>query len=274
MDTSDKKDAKFEENLFSQVLHPYSSKIIELETAYGLILDLITVFERIYPEYDRQIDEYCRELYEIVEMNVEEVEDEIESRYNSDGLNDLPSFYINTDIFSTFSYPVRNLHDIEINGDWKNTVTKLNKSYGLLKDLSRKVDKNGISTPNQDLFDRVKNYIKGVTFLECGDLRLDLERGTLQYKLNKPQNVSIGTQVIRFLIMLLKSDSKILEYKKVARELDLNSYHRDWNNKDTGEELRYLNRDLHELLKKSGMSKTEIDSYISIVTNVGFKLNC
>lgn len=269
----EKNEAKVYQSLFLQVLDPYSSKIIELEIAYGLILDLAIIFEKIYPEYDRQIDEYCQELYDIVEKNVEEIEDEIETCYNSNSSNDLPDFYINTDIFSNLKQPFSNFRNVEINADWNKTIGEMNKGCSILKELSRKIEPKNISTECQDLFSHVKDYIKKMTLLECGDLKLDLERGTLQYKSNKPLDISIGIQVSRFLILLLKNEGKILEYKKVARELDLGSYHKDWDNKDTGEELRYLNRDLRLLLKEVGMTKSEIDSYFSIVTNVGFRFN-
>jgi hypothetical protein len=268
-----KGDVKFEEDLFLDVLGTRSLEIAGLVIAYGLVLDILKAFERIYPQYDIKLDEYYLKLCELIQDNIESIEDEIALRYPPHGDMNFPDFYINTEAFSSFNYPFKNLRDVEIDNSWNEEITKLNKSYGLLRELSHKVGPGDIPAINQKLFDEIEEYIKGVTILECGDLKLNLERGTLQYKLKKLQNVSIATQVVRFLIMLLRSKGKILEYKKVARELDMNFYHKDWNNKETGEELRYLNRDLHTLLKRSGMSKIEIDSYMSIVTNVGYKFD-
>ena len=107
--------------------------------------------------------------------------------------------------------------------------------------------------------------------LEWKDLKLNLSKGTLQYKNNPPRDVSPGEKEIMFLAFLIRAN-RIVEYFEIARELNMNCYHPGVANKDVARNVNFLRRDIVPILEGVGMSRNEIKKMIVSVRNKGYKL--
>jgi len=108
--------------------------------------------------------------------------------------------------------------------------------------------------------------------IELNGLTLDLTKATLQYKKSPSFEISPTSQEIRLLLLLASHKNQVMEYKDLAKELDLNCYHEKVENKDVSRDVQFIKRDLTKILGKAGMMKAEINRLILIKTNVGYKL--
>lgn len=103
------------------------------------------------------------------------------------------------------------------------------------------------------------------------DLKVDLTKGILQYRNNKPIEITSEQDEIRFLVLLMRED-KILEYKEIAKQLEMNCYHEGVINSDIAREVNFLKRNLATVLKRAGMRKNDIATMILTKRKVGYKL--
>ena len=107
--------------------------------------------------------------------------------------------------------------------------------------------------------------------LEWRDLKLNLSRGTLQYKKNLPKDVSPSEAEIMFLAFLMRT-KRIVEYTEIARELKMNCYHPGVTNEDIARNVQYLRRDIASILEEVGMTRSDIKGMIASIRNRGYKL--
>lgn len=103
-------------------------------------------------------------------------------------------------------------------------------------------------------------------------LVLNVERGTLQYKNNKPVHISISSQPIQLLILLLKSKGNILKYREILRQLDARFYTNSNTDMEVAKNAQTIRRDLAYQLNKAGVLNDELQNYIVAVTRIGYKL--
>ncbi len=104
-----------------------------------------------------------------------------------------------------------------------------------------------------------------------GELSLNLLKGTMQYKNNKPKEITPEQDEIKFLVLLMKADT-ILEYKEIAKELEMNCYHDGVTNSDVAREVNFIRRNLVTILKDTGMSDKDIKLMILTKRKAGYKL--
>ena len=107
--------------------------------------------------------------------------------------------------------------------------------------------------------------------LQWQELKLDLSKGTLQYKNSPPIDVSPSEEEIMFLAVLMRA-KRIVEYVEIARELKMNCYHQGVTNEDLARNVQYLRRDIVPVLEKIGMPRSEIKRMIVSIRNKGYKL--
>lgn len=128
----------------------------------------------------------------------------------------------------------------------------------------------------QGVFKRpsIKETVGSIKIFECGKLKINLSEATMQYK-NKPLvDISPDNDEIKFLVLLIKHKEKVIEYVEIAKNLNLNCYHKGVKNKEVTREVQYLKRDLRKVLKQAGLSKKEIEKMITAKKNIGYKLTC
>lgn len=276
-------DVKFEESWFFRVLKPHKTEIAEIREAYKLLLAITELFKQVFPSVDSQLSTYYIDLFALAERNKKTLEDKIYDRYapNANNGRSLPDAYIHTDIFSDFYKPFTTLYETE-NLDLDDIQKRMYMCYDQIDTTYHKYHADKLKKlPHQKLFNAVKKYISAFprrqashNMLECNGLVLDLKRGTIKYKTNPPKEISVDNQAVRFLILLMQNKGDIIEYKNIAKELQLNFYHDGISNEDAAEDTRYLKRDLHSLLRNIGMPDDDFKFFITTQKNVGYKLNC
>ena len=106
---------------------------------------------------------------------------------------------------------------------------------------------------------------------EWKNLKLNLSKGSLQYKNNPPKDVSPSEEEILFLALLMKA-KRIVEYTEIARELKMNCYHPGVINEEIARNVLYLRRDIVPILEEVGMTRSEIKRMIVSIRNKGYKL--
>ncbi|CAN5118601.1 hypothetical protein BH09PAT1_BH09PAT1_3950 [soil metagenome] len=283
----DKEDAAFEEGILRGILEPYFSDITDVKIGYDLMCEIITVFKSDFPQIEPKLNDYYTEITRVVESAFDKVESEIQQNYDHNSRNDLPRDFIHPHIFEGYFYrPFVSLHEAESliqNGklSWHNIEKSMNECRGRITNAYfRLLGKNEIISAHNSLYTDASNYIKQLPtnstnspILNCGELELNLKKGTIRYKDNATVSVAIEGREVKFLTLLLQHGEKILRYDTVASLLQLSFYHKGVTNEDAGEEIRYLKRDLVKLLKKVGMSKDDIDRMITVQKNVGYQLN-
>lgn len=115
------------------------------------------------------------------------------------------------------------------------------------------------------------SLIEEEDILEWKTLKLNLSKGTLQYKNNSPKDVSPGEEEIKFLALLMRA-KRIVEYTEIARELKMNCYHPGITNEDIARNVQYLRRDIVPILEEVGMTRSDIKRMIVSIRNRGYKL--
>ena len=117
------------------------------------------------------------------------------------------------------------------------------------------------------LSDRVNNLV-------CGNLRIDLEQGTICYGNNNPIEISPSNNIVKFLVILMRG-GKAIEYVEIAKQLEMNCWHEGATNKDVAREVQFLRRDLVAfLINKISIPQNEIKKMILSKPSFGYKLNC
>ena len=102
------------------------------------------------------------------------------------------------------------------------------------------------------------------------ELKIDLLKGVMQYKGNKPVEISPTQDEIRYLILLVESD-QIVRYGEIADKLDLNC-RASSDSKEIAVAVQYIRRNIVPILEDVGMTKDEIEDMIISKRNVGYKL--
>ena len=102
------------------------------------------------------------------------------------------------------------------------------------------------------------------------ELKIDLLKGVMQYKGNKPVEISPTQDEIRYLILLVESD-QIVRYGEIADKLDLNC-RASSDSKEIAVAVQYIRRNIVPILEDAGMTKDEIEDMIISKRNVGYKL--
>lgn len=134
------------------------------------------------------------------------------------------------------------------------------------EEIKIKIDREKLLTVNSET---QANNPEGI--FTWGKLKLDLLKGILQYKNNKPKEITTEQDEIKFLILLMKADA-ILEYKVIAKQLEMNCYHDEVTNSDVAREVNFIRRNLVTILKDVGMTDKDIGSMILTKRKVGYKL--
>ena len=133
------------------------------------------------------------------------------------------------------------------------------------EEIKIKIDREKILTINNEV---QANKTEGV--FTWRKLKLDLLKGILQYKNNKPTEISPTQDEIRFLILLMESE-QIVKYGEIADKLDLNC-RASSDPKEISTAVQYLRRNIVPILEDAGMTKDEIEDMILSKRNVGYKL--
>ena len=133
------------------------------------------------------------------------------------------------------------------------------------EEIKIKIDRGKILTINNEV---QANKTEGV--FTWRKLKLDLLKGILQYKNNKPTEISPTQDEIKFLILLIESD-QIVKYGEIADKLDLNC-RASSDPQEIAKAVQYIRRNIVPILEKAGMTKSDIEDMILSKRNVGYKL--
>lgn len=162
-------------------------------------------------------------------------------------------------------------------------LSKMNKYYGEISELLLELElKSTKQSPGGDLIKEIQAYVGGseknttaITkdeILSYGDLSLNLDKATLQYRDSKPKGVSTETNPIKYLRLLMVKDGSVLPNVEAVKELKLTSIEDGDKNTDFSGQISTLRRDLITLLVEVGMVKDEATKLIESVAKVGYKL--
>jgi hypothetical protein len=108
-----------------------------------------------------------------------------------------------------------------------------------------------------------------------GDIVINLSKATLSYK-NLTVNITPSNIEFRFLLLLLRNKSTLVEYKNIAQELKLNSYRADKDNDELARNIQDIKKSLTKLLESFGIPKQIVIKHllkIVAIKNIGYKLN-
>lgn len=133
------------------------------------------------------------------------------------------------------------------------------------EEIKIKVDREKLLTVNDET---QTNKTEGV--FTWKELKLDLLRGTMQYKNNKIAEISPTQNEIKFLVLLMES-YQIVTYGEIADKLDLNCRASSYP-AEVAKAVQYLRRNVVPILEKAGMTRSEIEDMILSKRNVGYKL--
>lgn len=128
---------------------------------------------------------------------------------------------------------------------------------------------------NQEFYGKASKQIHQAPYT-CGELAIDLDKGTLSYGKNESIEISRNTREMKFLILLLDRSGSTVEYWEFAKALDLPTYRTNNNdNQRYARDVQATKRDVvKNVLKKAGMEADEIDSIIHTKTKAGYVLRC
>lgn len=108
---------------------------------------------------------------------------------------------------------------------------------------------------------------------KCCGLTLDLAKAEIQYKQGPVVNITRTNKEILFLIILLKSMGKVVQYQKIAAETKARNYRKNKGDDEIKRDVQFLRKDLADkVLLKTGMTHLEIKEMIVSVTNQGYKI--
>jgi hypothetical protein len=142
-------------------------------------------------------------------------------------------------------------------------LSKLGRFTG--EEIKIKIDREKLLTVNNET---QINKTEGV--FTWGELKIDLLKGTMQYKNNKPAEISPTQDEIKFLVLLIESDH-IVKYGEIADKLDLNC-RASSDPMEIAKAVQYLRRNIVPILEDAGMTRDEIEDMILSKRNVGYKL--
>lgn len=124
-----------------------------------------------------------------------------------------------------------------------------------------------------DIYDKDRNDVQdSKRILKWRNLKIDIDQQTIQYGNTSPQEVSLGTNPMKLLILLLEQ-RKVVQYVEIAKTLNLNSYHEGVTNDDVARDVQGVRRDLvTHLMATVGIKKEEIGQMIVRKTKEGYKI--
>lgn len=130
----------------------------------------------------------------------------------------------------------------------------------------------------QNIYIKYKTKFAAISndkILMCRNLKVDIERGIIQYADCDPIEISLEDQSIKFLLMLMKKQ-KIVQYVEIAKEINMGSYLGSQTaNEDVARDVQYKARDLRRFLRDEvNIPSTEIEKMIINKKNLGYKINC
>lgn len=102
-----------------------------------------------------------------------------------------------------------------------------------------------------------------------GELKIDLAKGTIQYKNGVAKEISPAQDEVKFLILLMQTN-QIVKYSEIAKKLDMNCQMAD--PAEVARAVQYLRRNIVPILEDVGMTRKEIQSMIISKRNIGYKL--
>ncbi len=160
--------------------------------------------------------------------------------------------------------------------------------YGKIENLFVKHGSKNYKLPKfiQDFFDFAKEAIKqhkktekiyrnlfGMTpkrekVIKFGNLAIDVIKSTLQYKNKTPITISLTTEEIIFLVILMKNNGRVVTYKEILKVTGAKSSDSELPSRM----CHSIKRNLRKHLLIAGMSEEEIARAIVAVRNIGYKI--
>ena len=102
----------------------------------------------------------------------------------------------------------------------------------------------------------------------CGDLEVNISQAYIKYKDNKPLDIQPKNREIKFLVLLIKNQDRVVEYSKIAQEIESTSF----VSEETNRAGQYLKRDVRPILKEAGIGDKEISNMIRAVRKTGYMI--
>lgn len=262
--------------ILRQVLKPHFSDFADIKYGYQALRELFDVLKADPSLIDSKINGYYREIVEVVSQAYANIQETINTHYDSGDRNELPAFYINSNPFEKELYiPFSSLFDQEplwsdVDQTYDECSDRINAAWFFI------VGKDGeLKAPHEQLFHDAKLATHQVTTpYTCGELILDLVKGTIKFGDNEAIKIGVDRQEIQLLKLLLQNKNRVVPYMRIASKLDLDYYHSEADPKEVASRLRYLKKDLGKLLGEAGMSKKIFDEKITSQRGEGYILTC
>jgi hypothetical protein len=120
--------------------------------------------------------------------------------------------------------------------------------------------------------------------ISCCDLTYDISTCELSYKNGKKIEVGSETDEIKFFLMLFSNKGHVVDYKIVAKELNIRYYkklideqkysYNEIENIFLTKEIGDVRKKLRKHARKAGMPEKEFNTMIANVSRRGYKLRC
>lgn len=269
-------EAKQEINILRRVLQPHLSRMADVREGYAVLCLVLTIFKRDFPKVDPQLNKYFRELVSTLQSAHEDIESVIESAYGSESKNSLPAYYIDPHIFGESLYfPAFSLFEIEKN-TWSEIQHNLNKCFDKIESaFTTYAEDNKVDPTITPLLTEINDYVRELApALVCGGLSLDTNAGTLQFGKKAAIPVTVESNEVRFLKLLLERRGSAIPYFEIAKFLDLASSLTEQPIKEAPDDIKHLKLSLTKLLLSVGMSQGEIDKMLVVQRKIGYALHC
>lgn len=158
--------------------------------------------------------------------------------------------------------------------------------FSYLRDaLKEKVNQKDNKQPEKDnLLNQNQGNFSTLKTISCNGLNFSFINCHLNYKDGNPQTVSPETREMRFFLTLYKNHDQVIDYKDIARDIELESYkycsdggkepHEKLKNLDFATDVGMLRRDFRKLVLSLGMPPNEFSKMIITVTKKGYQLVC
>jgi len=198
----------------------------------------------------------------------------IDSYYGSRGSADLEYFLVNPHVFEDEVYiPASTLFDIDIK-----LWPEIDHKFDMYTDLVERnyyevIGREKLKAPHDELFQRIINNIEKLDpAVDRKILVLNTSNGTLTYRDVQPIRVSLGTNEIRLLGLLLENIGRVVSYNQIGEKLNLNCYDpsKPWD--AAPHEVKQLKVRLCKILGLAGMTKENIASAFKVQSKTGYIL--
>lgn len=151
------------------------------------------------------------------------------------------------------------------------------KSYELPKFIQNFFDFTKKAVMYHRNYEKIYRLVFGIDkaeekIIQFGNITLNVKKSFLQYKKNPPVEISPTSREIVLLTYLINNTNSIVEYLDIAKLLNPAENYDYLSNTDVARQVQFVRRDLVKILKRAGLTRSELRKLITAKTCLGYIL--